>query len=406
MKKLLAAILALIMVFSLCACEKDDSAKPNQDPTTAPSESANPSKPADPSDPSEPGEPSVPSEPTDEEWTVLEAYFDAVFDLEGPRSEDTLNNSDAVEALYKKLLTLDMSVIEKYRATEYVDEVGGRIGASNLTVNWDYASVLAGFTMLEDVLVKETITRIDNLSNEDTCTRPYCKYDTEGNLVEGGHDELVYTLYALDPLDPGQRYKLEQYVPEYVYDDTGRVSQIKYRQNEQVVYLVTATYDEAGNKVQDTIKSNTAEEKILYEYDSNNRVISVRWSDWYNWGSHSFELDYTYDDNGNVASIFSTLYSYGYLFTNPYEGDMVEYVYDTNGKVISATHTWYDYSLNLERQDQYAFTYDDQGRIHTMSVNYGDTYWTIGNTIRKSPEYPICNVEYIYGTYYIYTPVE
>ena len=53
MKKILALLLAALMIFGLVACAEKEEAKPTEAPTTAPSNPANPSNPADPSQPSE-----------------------------------------------------------------------------------------------------------------------------------------------------------------------------------------------------------------------------------------------------------------------------------------------------------------------------------------------------------------
>ena len=418
MKKLLATILAMIMALSLCACGGDDTPVAKDDNSsdkTTISENNNGGE-NEGGETEEPTLPSAPAEPTGEEWDVLNDYCGIVYSMDFRREdgkiikyiytddggEIKLTGSDAVESYYNELQEIDFSIVDKFKDTEYMYNIDNY----DKYINMDYNAVLTGFTKVEDVLTKKAITDIDNLSNERVSTSVFGNYDADGSLIDGGHTEEVYTLRLLDPLAPGQRYELEEYTPEYVYDDAGRVSQIKYIQDGYVQYLVTSTYDDAGNKILDTIKSNTEEEQIIYTYDNNNRVTNVFWKNFWDYGNNAESLDYTYDANGNVASITRTAYQAGATLDNLQEWEKVEYTWDADGKVISATHTCTSHYLRYEQKNQYAFAYDDQGRVLTMTINYGDTYSTYHGTVHESPEYPIHEVEYIYGTYYIYTPAE
>ena len=67
MKKLIALLLALMMLAGLCACTNNDGK------VTTPTGTAAPTGPSEPSEPSEPTDPSEPSQPVDNSGSGLGA---------------------------------------------------------------------------------------------------------------------------------------------------------------------------------------------------------------------------------------------------------------------------------------------------------------------------------------------
>lgn len=416
MKKLLALILALTAVLSLCACDKDTPA-PTEDENTPTISSdptdpsiPEPTDPADPTNPSEPEEPEEPQEPTDEEWEALEDYYRYVYILEHSdgHSVDSVYDSEtgrelkgaaALNHIHEKLTKIDGNMVDQFLGTAYLEEVHHYEEALALP----YQTVMSRFQAQENMLLYTTKTTTDRMENTVTRDPAYADYDADGK-EKYPINYIFWDMQALEPVNPSQRYDLEDCTPEYTYDEGGKITKIKYVSNGRTLCIVTPVYDDAGRRVQDTVTSNTDEQKILYGFDDNNRVVSVRWADFYSWGADSWEILFTYDAQGRVATVAKTLYEYGYNFGRPKETDTVSFSYDDQGNVIRAEHTWTDFVQGYQKTDVYSVTYNEQGLVHTTAIDHGDTIWTRSGTVKEQPTYETTLVENTYGTLYFYNP--
>ena len=60
-----------------------------------------------------------------------------------------------------------------------------------------------------------------------------------------------------------------------------------------------------------------------------------------------------------------------------------------------------------EKQDQYTFTTDSQGRIQKVEVSCGDEIYVYGDNagqVYDAADYPTIIYDYTYGDYWFYTP--
>jgi hypothetical protein len=194
---------------------------------------------------------------------------------------------------------------------------------------------------------------------------------------------------------------------DYTYDGDGRPVQRKHYNNSgDVEYLVDIFYDDAGNKVKETVRCNAGEADILYTYDDQNRLIKLSYQDSINIYNnyHEYVIDYTYDDSGNLLRSEKADRYYGRIVA--YESDV--YTYDSSGKLASGVHTRQDLwngAMDTQSEDHYTFRCDDQGRILFAEVAFGDTCYVSGspNGQAGSVAHTASNVtgtfEFVYGDY-------
>lgn len=301
---------------------------------------------------------------------------------------------------YSELQALDLAVIDKWLGTEYLDS----------EVNWDYASLLNGFTVLEDVPLFQISTVTDRMGNEETGIYAWIYADTgviwcEDYFTNSRKFEMILT----DPMDLFNTFS--EYA-EYTYDSNGRPAQVQHLDSSgNVVYLVDVFYDDAGNKVKETVQCNSGEADILYTYDDQNRLIQLSYQDSINIYNnyHEYVITYTYDEQGNLLRSDKTNTYYGRI--QGYES--IVYTYDDSGKLVSGICTnenlWNDVP-NTITQDSYTFVCDEQGRILSMDVAYGDTYYISGSPngeggqVASNATRVSCSREFVYGDYVCFTP--
>lgn len=376
-----------------------------------------------------------PPRPTEEEWTVLNSYSNIVYSLTSyVNSEDhyisywddeadtSYSGSAALAHYYEKLQALDTAVIDKWKDTEYCG-TDYFSGYNSEGVNWDYASVLAGFSKLDNVLLKEVHTTLDNMENVSTSySQPTWYYNEDGSVREIYNEDDAFSLTETNPWG---LYGTK----DCTYDDSGKVTKIKYMSGDTTNYIVDLTYDSNGNVINEHIKQNSGEVDITYAYDSQNRLVKIE---------HPYSIDsttlitytYTYDDNGNMVKCeksqhyTDTWYNTGKDLVE-YK-NIWEYTYDANGALVSGFYKWQDWDYNSdwhwetdtytletyvyrEKVDQYTFTSDDQGRPLTMVTTYGDTVYCHGDNagqVYGEPSYVSMTVEFVYGDYYFYSIAE
>lgn len=447
MKKLIAIVLMLVMALSLCACGGNEERYPElADMLDAGDyegavgyiyglyESAQQGGDGEGEGDGEGNEVihTEPQRPTDEEWTVLYRYAELANKLRNYLNDDDYGvyyydeednsyyGSEALGMIYNELLNMDTSVIDKWLDTEYTGT--NYISYNNEAIDWDYNAVLARFSSLQDVLLKEVHTTLDNMENvSESWQSPIWYYNVDGSVLR-----IEYQTYAFE-LTESTPWNLSG-DQDVTYDDAGKPIKIKYMSGDSVNYIVDITYDDAGNKIGEHIKQNEGELDITYEYDSQNRLVKIELP--YNIGSSTLiTYTYTYDDAGNmvkeekVRHYIDTWYDTG--------DDIVEYkyirefTYDGNGALVSGTYKYEDWNYNTdyhydvnpsyytinqyverEKLDQYSFTTDDQGRPLTMTITYGDEVYVHGDNAGKvydEPDYVSKTVEFIYGDYWFYT---
>lgn len=301
---------------------------------------------------------------------------------------------------YSDLQSLDLSVIDKWLGTEHLSG----------DVNWDYKHVLSGFTILEDVPLFQLSTTVDRMGNEKLDIYAWIYEDTgliccEDYFTAGRKFEVI-------PSDPMNLFDANTEKADYTYDANGRPVQVRHYNNSgDVAYLVDVYYDDAGNKVKETVQCISGEADILYTYDDQNRLIKLSYQDVINIYNnyHKYVIAYTYDDRGNLLRSDKTITYYGR--TTGYESDV--YTYDDSGKLVSGVHTrqeLWNGVMDTQTEDRYTFQCDDQGRILFVEVTYGDTCYVSGSpngsggTVKQNAVYVTGTYDFVYGDYYIYAP--
>lgn len=370
MKKYIAMILTLVLALCLCACG-------NNEPTT---EGKTPSQPKPTTSSTQPSSTTAPTEsaPTAEEQEILKTYKNTVERL------DTFKNfSDEVTMCYQILTSLDLTVIDKYLGTEYLPGV-----------HWDYRTILSRITVLEDVLLEQKKTKIDKLGNETelTASSVTWNYDVNGRVAQ-----IYNALYAFEFVNHSCTNVMGK--REYTCDDSGRVTEIRFLSGSRVDYLIVLTYDDNGNKIKETVTNrfNTTYE-ILYTFDANNRLVKMENED-----NRQVET-YEYDANGVLVRSVQEDNKFNIKTVKTYQ-------VGADGKILSAVYrmesyeTWPEQKLRNYREDQYRFTYDDQGRMLKVEITYGATYDADGQVESEAFAYTTV-YDFIYGDVCFYTDDE
>ena len=117
----------------------------------------------------------------------------------------------------------------------------------------------------------------------------------------------------------------------YVYDSLNRLWKVTEPTGKVTSYL----YDEAGNRVSETVTEGSKTTLNTYSYDGRNRLITIT----------TEVVNYTYDNNGNQLSKVETTYEDGIV---TYEG-ITTYSYDVYNQLVeintaSGVHETYTYN--------------------------------------------------------------
>jgi hypothetical protein len=409
MKKLIASILALILVLSLCACDNDDSAQTAEDTnigTTTQTQGGN--------DPTT--EPSEPSEPTAEEWDILETYCQCVCFLEDPyghgaeasiyvsETNENLRGIKAFQYACKKLMEMDLSVVEKYKDTPYMDELEN---LGSLEITRDYKKVLARISTVEDVLLTQAGTAKDRLDNSFDIQCGRWEYDKNGNVCNAYQGDTLSKILHMDALDPVFLLDYaDHYTPEYIYGADGRLEKTRMISKYGTAdYVITPAYDATGMKVKDVEMDNYGgQREIRYTYDNEGRLVNANWAVT---EYLSYSITYTYDGNGNVTDV--DIWEYAFRYRRYH----ANYVYDAKGNLVSGVYTWHEYHnegeyIDKERVDKYTFTTDERGRVTAVDIVYSDKMRVSGSkpVVFEASPYVSASLVCTYGTYYVYIPAE
>ena len=169
MKKILAIILCLAALLSLTACGKEKEERPNIPAAAEPTTEA----PVMESEPvEEPAE-----EPTEADWEAMREYGNilrklAVLEKTGIENFRSGEKQEVLREYYETLMALE--TVDKWVGTEWGDEED---------LNRNRKDVLADFTVLEDVLLKEETVCKDALDNDQMHLLDVMSYDPMGRLA-------------------------------------------------------------------------------------------------------------------------------------------------------------------------------------------------------------------------------
>jgi hypothetical protein len=382
--KILTMILALAMVFSLCACSSGSST--NDDDDDDDDKLARPTAPVtDVTEETEPTEETLPDEPSAEDQAVLDAYCENLYNF--------CFASDPVEqdSYYQQLKALDLTVIDKWRNTEF-EPAEYRYHK----INWDYEAVFNAITVVENVMLNQKTYYTDFIGNvTEDYYFPSWSYNEDGLVVGASNETWAYEIFPSNPAGlSGKR--------EYTMNDAGQITEIRFSSNGIANHLVTLTYDENGNKIKETVTDTDGDSfDILYTYDEANRLTRIDCDTHY-----PSTYEYIYSPDGKLAE---SKYSQkcGCLYT-----ETTVYSYDESGNLISGivtNDTWSndffvsEQHVERTRQSQYTFTCDEEGNIVQIDIVKGDEYYVAGwfaGDVSSAASHALITINIAYGNYY------
>ena len=402
MKKL-ALLLALVLVLSLsltacgqeerypdiadlldagkfdAAIEKIEAMKPTEKPTDAPT---------DPTDPPTDPEPAV-NPALQEQLNDLIYFADLITRYYYP-SRFGFSYHDGTERLE----------LEGMDAMAWVYET-----ALELAPQFPEAQkIVDGFTLMENQLLSVYPWYEDALGNIVDRNTTYYDYQADGSLLPSKND-------TYDILCPPDDYAVNYGITEYTYDDSGKPISVRYYTDEKKEkvrcvmeygydendFLITQHYLDAGGNEFNTVYENNekglpirAEDypylrnsipepgTAYFTHDDQGRLISISIESQKHYNSFGrLTRDYVYDEAGNLISVRRY---HKDIFDNPNQGrgyqdvEVWNYFYDEAGTPLYHTYT------------DYVVCDDDGTPLKEDIITY--------------------TVDYTYGTYYIYTPVE
>jgi len=371
MKKLMVFLLALAMVFLLCACGSNPYAKyeklfqmlenGNFDGAISVIEQMKDNPDAGQSSGNKPS-----GTPTDEEMKLIMQYNSICSFLQGgeenmgfgvyvQEADRTVCGQEALRFCYETLNELE--AVDKWIGTVHAYQGG-----------LSRQELLAGFTMVKDVLLTIESTGKDQMGNTFKNEQGSWDYYENGLIRRREDNHPIRHLYE------GGYY-------EWIYDENGRLLKKEYRSGDRLDSLMTYFYDAEGKITKEVFKSNSGETEYLYTYDEKGQLAKIAWDDYY--------IAYAYDDAGNLIQEKS----------NRGRTESMNYTYDAQGKLVSAAYTSDGYGEWTE--DQYEYTCDEEGRVLTCKITFGETKNDAGEVIGK-PEAVYVIHTYVYGNYYFY----
>lgn len=417
MKKLVAVFLALAMILTLAACGKEEERYPeladlldkkdfqgaiemienmqqsmegqlpavdgdnDSPPTTTTLPQTDPPYVTEPPTTTEPPATTVPAptqppKPTAEEITQISEYYRTVSAL-----EKNSYTSEELEEYYHKLLQL--TVVDEWAGSEYLNQAYSSVDPSV----WDRQAVLNRFTVLENIKLTMTVTTVDHLGNIKSSVAAQWVYDVNGRAIQGGEPARDCEVGRIEMGSPHYGYE---------YDDGGRlIRKIYYNSGTYTdIYAITELgYDDAGNVVQATVKTNTETTVCQYIYNDAGQLVECGYRENERFRNACY---FTYDDAGHLIreekrKYDNRVYSDGseYL-TDQY---IVDYTCDAEGRKIAGEYRYIWHGNETGSRRQVAYVYDELGREIQYIIHYGE-----------GAEYVSKTYETTYGDFYIYTP--
>ena len=248
---------------------------------------------------------------------------------------------------------------------------------------WDRQFYLNKFSVIEDV--KLSATQYDHYSDTQILKNNthWWYYDSKSRLnyeQVNQQDDFSMQLYIPRVFQSGDDYYIQ-------YDNTGRIEKIL---GQHGYYTYTPNYDTSGRITSMTVQDGNKIRTIQYTYDGAGHLIRTEM-----FGSiiasGNYLIEYTYDTDGNLIRKVETFYNGS--TNSAYEPEVyirckeiTEYHYNADGilKKASFTEQFFDdffgqYALKYQTQDEYTFSYDQQGRLARYDIVYGDKYIMSGD---------------------------
>lgn len=317
-----------------------------------------------------------------------------------PEAADVLANWDAV--LYNRAM---------YYLEQYLNENSFRV--DDVYYGWDStdtlayiyaqfaeiadyaeaAAILDRFTTVEDVELYYEYTSVDHMGNEYNSGKSYAyEYNELGQVICFSNYSELQRLYG--------GYSSNAF---YTYGEDGRITEIKLGYTNDVDAVITPTYDDNGNLVQNHVVNNDGEYDIFYTYDDQNRLVEQRRpnTSYDDPENYYYYFKYSYDDAGRL-----TQKVYGWMYDGYADFEYIyTYTYDAAGNQIQETETYNDYSYRSEEvYASYTHTAecvcDDLGNVIQKNWTYGNTVYNNGSEDR--PSNATSAYTYTYGNVYFF----
>ncbi len=308
----------------------------------------------------------------------------------------TLYDDDGVGA-YLGLYYDELAGME---AIDYLLEPGVLESMGQEPVSCDRQTLMARFTVIEDVALYERREQIEEEIGA-IYFNTYIEYNKDGNI-----SFKPITLRYIDPI-------LNAYNSTYgIY---------YYDENGTLIRIDDTHFDETGKILYIDYKDNRNEDRrwtFTYTTDADGNITQIEWTNGFDYRR---VMTVNYGNNGKVTSRELCYYYINNEDEWLNQCDRMDYTYDANGVLTQAVYTTQElYDVRdvgnipvIEKKDTFNYTFDDQNRILTVKVLYGDEYYTdeylqCGNEIigpepqKASKDHQ--NVEYAYGTYAFYEP--
>lgn len=266
MKKLLALLLALMMVFSLCACSGSEEPADDDDEKEATEEKKE--EDTEKEDDTGKKDSETPQTPAGTGAEMVDVWV-----IEGINHA----SENAVEFVYDKEYNL------KTVKAQTTDEEGDDPVYMEMYLEFNNAGkimteVLYGYLPAEDYrggTVGEQYA-YDKFGNQIETDARYT-YDDKGRIITKEYSDVTYW-----------------YTISYTYDEAGKlVSEEKI--DDYGSYITTYTYDTKGNLIKEESTSGT----ITYTYDTEGKKLTYQSS----FGDGSWKETYEYDANGELVKM-------------------------------------------------------------------------------------------------------
>ena len=347
------------------------------------------------------------NEPTEEELQQIEDYRVCVYNLNKYLEEGTIScrdengdnvrGSEALGVFYRRILKAD--AVDKWVGTEYT---------ADESTNWNRQEVLSNFTVVEDVklILWDKVT--DHVGNTNNFG-PYYNEWTYGN-----HGQIAtireYKNIDIFPVNP-----LEIYAQQHnVYDENGRLSEIRYMSGSEIRYLSKLHYNEEGKLIQEDIAKNDGEGFATYEYDEEGKMTGIFCRYQFDAYTNDIEYSFEYDQNSNVIKKKIMYYQLDGYNDNRYLHDITvaEYEYDAQNLLVKAVVAYQDLrwykdgrepEQEYEKVDVYEYHYDENNRLESVHISYGSEMNVNTGEEKRKASHASSDLVFEYGNYYLYS---
>lgn len=287
-------------------------------------------------------------------------------------SEEDKAEIENYEILTTARTTLDALIYEAEMNAKYdnaiallkAEDYEGAYSAFVDLGDWkDSAEYVSRFTVLENVILTEKQTIKFNLE-QNTSEIKY-DYDTYGRLVSKTGLYFDYSSMGFYGWSGGSLWT-------YDYDANGNLVTIKHYKDDAVWFQFELSYNDNGELASGVRVTNWSKELLRFAVDTNGNIVRMAFVNGAD-GVDPCSVDY---------------------------GDCIIYTYDVNG-ILSRR------DFGFWEGTQYSNPSEIQ--IDKVQTGRGYTYDENGNCIRWEDDiamegYGSCEADFIYGTYYLYTP--